>query len=193
MDKKQGSGIRDEIKQSPRSKVLGPKSQEIKETSAPTLDVGLRTLDSFKVIVPIQARFRDTDMMGHVNNAVYLSYLELSRVHYWKAIGGALSDFSKVSFILARVEIDYKSPVKLGEPVEVAVRCSEVRGASFDFDCKIFAGEPRRLAAQAKTVQAMYDYVEKKPVRMPEELRRKISEFEGWPKPAKPEPKSPKS
>ena len=68
---------------------------------------------SYKVHVDIQVRFRDTDAMRHVNNAVYLSYLELARMQYWKSLTG-LKGYSLVEFIIARVQIDYRSPVKMG-------------------------------------------------------------------------------
>jgi len=129
-------------------------------------------------------RFRDTDAMGHVNNAVYLSYLELARMHYWFKVLG-IKDYSQIQFILARVEIDYKSPVKLGEKVVVGLKCTSVRGASFDFDCAIWAQAWNdksknniRLVAIAKTVQVVYDYRKAKPMRMPDEYRTKIEAFE---------------
>ncbi|MEK7288073.1 MAG: thioesterase family protein [Elusimicrobiota bacterium] len=131
----------------------------------------------FRLLVPIQVRFRDTDAMGHVNNAVYLSYLELARIQYWRAISGGW-DYSKVSFILARVEIDYKIPVKLTDQVSVGIRMSRIGGASFDYDYAVFIGEPLRSATLAKTTQVMYDYASAKPMRMPQEYREKITKFE---------------
>ena len=62
-------------------------------------------------------RFRDCDAMGHVNNAVYSTYLEEARI----GVLGALHDF-----ILARVEIDFRSELRNGEDVEVRTRCSRI-------------------------------------------------------------------
>jgi len=56
----------------------------------------------------IQMRFRDIDGMGHVNNAVYLSYTELARTQFYmkQARKKALED---IDFILAHVDIDFES------------------------------------------------------------------------------------
>ena len=59
----------------------------------------------------IQIRFADIDVMGHVNNAVYLSYFEMARVHYFKQILGEEWDWNSDGILLARNEIDYLSPI----------------------------------------------------------------------------------
>ena len=47
-----------------------------------------RRMRDFNVTVPIEVTFRDVDAMGHVNNAVYLTWFECGRIGYWKAIVG---------------------------------------------------------------------------------------------------------
>ena len=134
----------------------------------------------FKLKVPLQVRFRDTDAMGHVNNAVYLSYLELARMKYWEMITG-LKDFSKVDLILANLEIDYRSPLMLGEDAEVQARVSELGRAGFTMEYRIVAGKAGRLIAEAATGLACYDYEKGRVKRLSEEIRRAIAEFENDP------------
>ncbi len=125
----------------------------------------------FPLVVPVQVRFRDLDALGHVNNAVYLSYLEMARVAYVQSRFG-LSHPRDFSFILARVEIDYKSPVTLGERLVVGIGVAHVGKRSFRFAYEIREASSGRLVAQAETVQVMYDYQAQKPVAIPEEVRR---------------------
>ncbi len=125
----------------------------------------------FPLVVPVQVRFRDLDALGHVNNAVYLSYLEMARVAYVQSRFG-LSHPRDFSFILARVEIDYKSPVTLGERLMVGIGVAHVGKRSFRFAYEIREASSGRLVAQAETVQVMYDYQAQKPVAIPEEVRR---------------------
>jgi acyl-CoA thioester hydrolase len=132
----------------------------------------------FKLTVDIQVRFRDTDAMGHINNAVYLAYLELARMAYWVKISES-HDYSKVNFILGRVQIEYKSPGKLGDSLVVGVRCPEIRGASFDFEYLVWEKSSLRLIAEARTTQVMYDYRQAKPMRLPQEYRGRMLAFEG--------------
>ena len=95
----------------------------------------------------LSVRFRDCDAMGHVNNAVYSTYLEQARI-------GLLGGLEQ--FILARVEIDVRAELRAGEDVEVRSRCSNVGTKSFELEHQIWAGD--RLVADAKSVLVGYDY-----------------------------------
>jgi acyl-CoA thioester hydrolase len=109
-------------------------------------------------------RFRDCDAMGHVNNAVYSTYLEQARI----GILGGLEPF-----ILARVEIDFRAELRAGEQVEVRSRCSRVGTKSFDLEHQIWAGN--RLVADAKSVLVGYDYTSGASVPLTENQRRRLS------------------
>ena len=89
-----------------------------------------------------RVRFRDCDAMGHVNNAVYSTYLEEARI-------GVLGDL--VAFILARVEIDFRSELRLGEEVEVGTRCSRIGSKSFDLE-HVISASGGRVVADRKSV-----------------------------------------
>jgi acyl-CoA thioester hydrolase len=111
-----------------------------------------------------RVRFRDRDAMGHVNNAVFSTYLEEARI----GVLGGLGDF-----ILARVEIDFRSELRGGEEVEVRSRCSRVGTKSFDLEHQIVAGD--RVVADAKSVLVSYDYGLETSVPVPDELRERLS------------------
>lgn len=111
-----------------------------------------------------RVRFRDCDAMGHVNNAVYSTYLEEARI-------GVLGDL--IDFILARVEIDFRSELRNGEDVEVRTRCSRIGTKSFDLEHVISADG--RVVAEAKSVLVAYDYERGESVPVPEELGRRLA------------------
>jgi acyl-CoA thioester hydrolase len=70
----------------------------------------------------IEIRWRDVDAYGHVNNAVYLNYLEEARDAWVQAVLGAVSD-STWEFVLARVEIDFRAELTQDDGA-VIVRCT---------------------------------------------------------------------
>ena len=111
-----------------------------------------------------RVRFRDCDAMGHVNNAVFSTYLEEARI-------GVLGDL--IDFILARVEIDFRSELRNGEEVEVRTRCSRIGKKSFDLEHVISAGD--RVVAEAKSVLVSYDYGRGASVPVPAELRHRLA------------------
>ena len=125
----------------------------------------------FPLVVPVQVRFRDLDALGHVNNAVYLTYLETARVVYVRERFGLRSarDFS---FILARAEIDYKSPLTLDDEPLVGLGVSHIGRRSFRLAYHIWEKRTGRTVARAETVQVMYDYRRQQPIPIPDEVRR---------------------
>jgi acyl-CoA thioester hydrolase len=112
----------------------------------------------------VEIRFADTDAMGHVNNAVYSTYLEQARI----AILGGLEPF-----ILARVEIDFEAPLQEGEEIEVRSRCPHVGTKSFTLEHAIWAGE--RRVAVAQSVLVGYDYDVGASVPLTENQRRRLA------------------
>jgi acyl-CoA thioester hydrolase len=125
----------------------------------------------------IQPRFRDTDAMGHVNNAVYITYLEVARQEFWKALDGT-GDYARVPFILAHVTCDFRSEALVSEALDVALRCDWIGTKSFGFVYEIRERESQRLIVEASTVQVCYDYQAKRSIEVPVDLRTALERFE---------------
>ena len=120
-------------------------------------------------------RFRDLDGMGHVNNAVFSTYLEQARLAWFSQERfGAVDELPLGDVILARTEIDFRSPVQAGETVEVAVRPSRVGTKSFELEYELRAAG--RLVAEAKSVLVGYDYRRGESTPIPDRWKRRLSE-----------------
>lgn len=135
----------------------------------------------FRLNHEIVPRFRDTDAMGHINNAVYVTYLEVGRQAYWWEIEGPGYDYGQVPFILASVTIDFRSEALLHEVLEVGVRCDWIGTKSFGFSYEIREKRSGRVVVTATSVMVCYDYAAKASVPMPDDLRRKLETLEGRP------------
>jgi acyl-CoA thioester hydrolase len=119
-----------------------------------------------------RVRFRDLDVLGHVNNAVFLTYIESARVAFLLDRGTATT-LQDMSLIVARIEIDFRAPVGFGEEVEIAVRASRFGGKSFDLDYELRVGDT--IVAEAKSVLVAYDYGKGEAIEIPEEWREKLA------------------
>jgi acyl-CoA thioester hydrolase len=119
---------------------------------------------SWQWVVRERVRFNDCDPMGHVNNALYSTYLEQARID---ALGGL------DPFILARVEIDFRAELRAGDELEISTRCSNVGTKSFELEHEIRTGD--RVAAQAKSVLVGYDYEAGTSVPLTDDLRRRLN------------------
>ena len=136
--------------------------------------------DDFRLNHTIVPRFRDTDAMGHINNAVYITYLEVGRQAYWARLMGR-DDYRSVPFILASVTCDFRSEALVDEVLEVGLRCERVGGKSFEFRYEIRERDGGRLVVEARSVQVCYDYAARRSIAMPDELRARLEALEGRP------------
>lgn len=133
----------------------------------------------------IEVRFADTDAMGHVNNAVYLTYCETARVTYWTDVTGEavrLGTEGAESLILAEARITYRAPAFHGETVSVETRAVRLGRSSFTLEHRLTAGVgegPARLVAISESILVRYDYANDAPVALSVEARAAIEAFEG--------------
>ena len=112
--------------------------------------------------------------MGHVNNAVYLTWMENARIEFLRSLGAFDEvDASGMTMILARAEVDFRSPVTFDERVDVGVRVSRFGTRSFDLEYELRVGD--RLVAEAKTVLVTYDYATSSPKEIPTEWRQRLA------------------
>ena len=116
----------------------------------------------------LQIRFGDTDALGHVNNAVYASYAELGRIDYIARIG-----LPATGFILARLAMDFRRQVKLGERCRITTEMARVGNTSMTMRQVMYAeGE---VACEYEAVVVWFDYETNRPVPIPPEQRALIT------------------
>jgi len=135
-------------------------------------------IPDFTLAHELAPRFRDTDAMGHINNAVYITYLEVARQEYWRVLSED-EDYSRVPFILAGVQIDFRSEARVSEVLHIGIRCDWIGNKSFAFGYEIREQRSGRLVVEATSVQVCYDYAAKRSLPMPAELRAKLERYEG--------------
>jgi acyl-CoA thioester hydrolase len=139
----------------------------------------------FAHTVEIDVRFADTDAMGHVNNAVYLTYCEMARIRYWTDVTGepiAPGHEGAESLILAEARITYRAPVFHGEQVAVETRATSVGRSSFILEHRLTAHLPDvgpRLVATSESVMVRYDYASERPTPLGPAFIAAIESFEG--------------
>jgi len=132
---------------------------------------------SFPYNVTLEVSFRDLDAMGHVNNAVYLSYMETARIKFLVDLL-AVTSLHDLPVIMAEATCTFKAPAFFGEQLIVGVGVARFGSKSFDMTYRIDAGDGR-LIALGRTVQVMYDYAAARTLVVPEDFRAKVRAFQG--------------
>ncbi|MFC7322996.1 acyl-CoA thioesterase [Halorubrum rutilum] len=124
----------------------------------------------------IDVRFRDIDAMGHVNNAVYATYLEQARTEYFRDVLDA--DLSRVSTVLASLSLDFRRPVELTDgTVAVDVDVAELGRSSVAMTHELRAGDAVVTEAEATLVSLDPDTGEPAPI--PPAFRERMASYHG--------------
>lgn len=132
-------------------------------------------MEGFPFVHEETVRFSDLDGFGHVNNAVFSTYLEQARLAWF----GQYDEHEPMPLrdvILARTELDFRSPLVFGETVAIGVRPSRLGTKSFELEYELRAGD--RLVAEAKSVLVGYDYDAGRSAAVPERWRRRLEPVE---------------
>ncbi|MBE7385935.1 MAG: acyl-CoA thioesterase [Leptolyngbya sp. SIO1E4] len=111
------------------------------------------------------------DFLGHVNNAVYVQWMEIGRTKLLEAIGLPVHEIFEQGFapVLVHTSITYKSPLQLGERVQVKLWLSELRNASATVQFR-FHNSQEALAAEGMQKGLFVDKETMRPRRLlPEE------------------------
>jgi acyl-CoA thioester hydrolase len=130
-------------------------------------------------------RFADTDAMGHVNNAVYLTYVESARVAWWADVSGESIEREPgraEGLILAEASVVFRSPVFHGETVTVESRPTGIGRTSVGLEHRLTAAgpdRPSRLVATCRSTIVRYDYVTERPTPFAAEIAERIEAAEG--------------
>src|SRR5262245_3725924 len=117
----------------------------------------------------LSVRFRDCDAMGHVNHAVYFTYLEQCRLTFWRELTGAPTPHTRVT--LARAECDYRAPARFGDELEIRMAVSAIGRTSFTLAYEIVNAASGAKIADGRTVMVSYDYAAAKPQPLPDATR----------------------
>jgi len=121
---------------------------------------------------PVEVRFKDIDLAGHVHNSVYLSYFEQARISLFNEFVSKDWDWKTNGLILARNEIDYLTPVYLGDQVKVSVHCDHIGTKSFTLSYELFSendqGE-RNIHTKGRSILVCMNYKKQETVDIYEE------------------------
>jgi acyl-CoA thioester hydrolase len=132
-------------------------------------------MTDYETEVSIQVRYRDIDTEKHVNNAVYVTYLEQARVEYIQEVFGA--EPLDPGFVVVTVTVDYERPIEFGEDVLVGLGVTDIGTASIEMGYDLRADGER--AATAETVIVPFDRENGTSEPVPDAWRERIAAHEG--------------
>lgn len=121
-----------------------------------------------------EVRFADIDVMGHVNNAIYLNYFEQARMYWFKNTIGDNWDWHSNGIILAHNEVNYRLPIYLHDKIFIDVWCTNVGTKSVEMNYEIYVlkEEKKIIKSDGMSVFVCFDFTKKQTIPVPEEWKK---------------------
>lgn len=129
---------------------------------------------------PLQTRFNDFDVFGHMNNTAYFSLLDLGKVNYYKAVLGDRFDFLQIAVVIVNINISFFSPAYFNEPLVVLTACEKLSVHSLVLEQRVVNPETGDVKCVARSVMAGFDIKNATGIEIPAEWARAIADFENW-------------
>lgn len=137
----------------------------------------LPSLSIFTNRLPIQIRFSDVDVVGHVNNIVYFAFYDTGKAAFMTELLGRKISWDKVDTVVANVDCAFISPILYGENIEVLTTCTSIHDKSFKLLQMLRNVDTEEVKSVCETVMVSFDPSTQKSAPLSEEWREKLSSF----------------
>jgi acyl-CoA thioester hydrolase len=136
--------------------------------------------DRFKFSYPLKVRYAETDAQGHVFFGNYYTYFDEALLEYMRTIGYSYTDLLDDGMDLLYVEslCRHHAPAHFDEILNVSASITSVGNSSLTFEFSIYRDGTEQLIATGHIAAVNVDKASRRPVRVPETLRRKVLEYE---------------
>ncbi len=127
---------------------------------------------------PIQIRFNDVDIMGHVNNSVYQNYFDYARLRYFEEVFGYRIDWFDKALVLVKIEIEYQQPVRMFDEIGVLTKVFHLGNKSLQMEQLLVGTDQQDVRCSNRAVLSAFSYQEGKAVELPERWRKAVAQYE---------------
>ncbi len=132
----------------------------------------------FRHRVPVQIRFNDIDMFGHVNNAVYLQFLDMGKLTYFKQFMGGAFEHEPTVPVVANINVNFHHPTLIDEHISVLTAVASVSNTSLVLEQRVVA-DNGSVKCTARTTMVNIDIKTGVPVTVSDRWRKAFADFEG--------------
>ncbi|MBD1370912.1 acyl-CoA thioesterase [Hazenella sp. IB182357] len=139
-------------------------------------------ITQFRFYTPIQVRFSDTDMIGHINNVSYFSYFEYGRLAYFKELNSLTSlmnpDGKEGTIVTASLECQYLQQAHFDDELLLGIRTSRIGKSSLDIEYALTLPQRKTIAAIGRGTIVHIDPTIGKGKPFSEDVRNAIRTYE---------------
>lgn len=130
---------------------------------------------AYKHILPLQTRWQDNDVYGHVNNVAYYAYFDTIVNEYLIAAGALDIHKGAVIGLVVETGCNYFAPLEFPQNLEGALRVAKIGRSSVRYEIAIFRAGEEQPAAEGHFVHVYVDRTTRRPVSLPDGLRKALA------------------
>jgi acyl-CoA thioester hydrolase len=124
----------------------------------------------------VQIRLTDFDILGHVNNSIYLVYFEMARIHYFNHMVGPNWDWMEQGVVLVKNEVEYIQPLYLHDQPEIKLFLKHIGNKSFTLAYQLFVKD--KLCTTGSSTLVGFNSKTQQTIEIPERMKAALSQLE---------------
>lgn len=132
----------------------------------------------FYHMLPLQMRFNDIDLLGHLNNGVYLTFMDLGKAHYFHDVLGGDVDWRTINIAVVNINVNFYAPTYLEDEICVVTAVTGISKHSLTLEQRIVDVNSGEVKCQAVTIMAGYDVKTATSLPISQEWRDAIEAWE---------------
>ncbi len=133
--------------------------------------------ESFRHAVPLQLRFNDIDMLGHVNNNAQLALFDVGKTEFDNTLRGALSDWSKVEAVIVNINCTFMQQILFTDPMEVRTKVKKIGERSFVLQQILRNTATGAICSMSESVMVSIDFETRASKPIPENIAAELAKW----------------
>lgn len=117
----------------------------------------VETAFPFRHCIPMQIRFTDIDMLGHLNNNVYLMFMDLAKIDYFTSVIGHKINMHDFDLVVANMNIDFLAPTFFGEEIDVWTQVTNIGPRSVRMEQRVVETSTGQIKSVGRVIMAGFD------------------------------------
>lgn len=111
----------------------------------------------FRHHMPLQMRFNDIDMLGHLNNSVYLTFMDLAKTRYFQAVLGDKLRWGGIGVVIVNINCDFCAPTFFDDTIEVETAVVAVGEKSLTLEQRVYSPDDERVRCRCRTIMSGFN------------------------------------
>lgn len=131
-------------------------------------------VSEFRHSIDLQIRFNDVDVLGHVNNTVYMSFYDTGKARFFEHVHERIIEWDRVETVIANVDCCFIHPIYFNDEVAVYTKCTGIYDRSFKVLQVIASKKDGTVKSACETVMVCFDPEKKDSMPMPDHWRKAL-------------------